>query len=98
MARRLPIPTEHAPRVTNLQELGELVRSARARAQLRIDDAGAVSGVSSDLLSRLEHGRPVTSDKLLAVLSSLGLAVLVVDHVRASRMESLLAKDARENR
>jgi transcriptional regulator with XRE-family HTH domain len=99
MARRLPLPTETTPRVTNLQELGELVRSARARAQLRIDDAAAVSGVSSDLLSRLEHGRPVTSDKLLAVLSSLGLAVLMVDHVRASQIEMLLAsKHAPENR
>ena len=91
MARRLPLPTESTPRVTNLQKLGELVRSARAQAQLRIDDAAAVSGVSSDLLSRLEHGRPVTSDKLLAVLSSLGLAVLVVDHVQASQLERLLA-------
>lgn len=91
MARHLPIPTERAPRVADLQALGALVRSARGRAQLRIDDAAAVSGVSSDLLSRLERGRPVTSDKLLAVLSSLGLVVLVVDHVQASQVENLLA-------
>jgi transcriptional regulator with XRE-family HTH domain len=94
MARRLPIPTEHSPRVTNLFELGGLVRSARARAQLRIDDAAGVSGVSNDLLSRLEHGRPVTTDKLLAVLSTLGLAVLVVDQVQASRIENLMTKHA----
>jgi transcriptional regulator with XRE-family HTH domain len=87
MPRRLPSPTDSAPRVASLQQLGDAVRSARARAQLRIDDAAAVSGVSPDLLSRLERGRPVTSDKLLAVLESLGLALLVVDQVQAERLE-----------
>lgn len=33
---------------------------------------------------------PVTSEKLLAVLASLGLSVLVVDRVQASRIEHLL--------
>lgn len=93
MTRRLPIPAEHSPKVTNALELGELVRSARGRAQMRIDDAAAVSGVSVDLLSRLERGRPVTSDKLLAVLSSLGLSVLVVDQVQASRIERILTEN-----
>lgn len=92
MTRRLPAPAEHSPKVTSPLELGELVRSARGRAQLRIDDAAAVSGVSVDLLSRLERGRPVTSDKLLAVLSSLGLSVLVVDQVQASRIERILTE------
>ncbi len=87
MPRRLPSPTDSAPRVSSLQQLGDAVRSARARARLRIDDAAAVSGVSTDLLSRLERGRPVTSDKLLAVLESLGLALLVVDQVQAERLE-----------
>jgi transcriptional regulator with XRE-family HTH domain len=81
--------------VKNLAELGQLVRSARARAQLRIDDAAAVSGVSSDLLSRMERGRPVTTEKLLAVLSSLGLAMLVVDEIAAGRIESNVSADAR---
>jgi transcriptional regulator with XRE-family HTH domain len=80
--------------VNNLLELGALVRSARARAQMRIDDAAGISGVSNDLLSRLENGRPVTTDKFLAVLSSLGLAVLVVDQVEASRIVNLVAKHA----
>lgn len=93
MTRRLPAPAEHSPNVTNALELGELVRSARGRAQMRIDDAAAVSGVSVDLLSRLERGRPVTSDKLLAVLSSLGLSVLVVDQVQASRIERILTEN-----
>lgn len=94
MARQLPLPTEQSPQVTNLQVLGKLVRNARARAQLRIDDAAAISGVSSDLLSRLERGHPVTSDKLLAVLSSLGLTVLMVDHIQAGRIDAFLSNHA----
>lgn len=92
MTRRLPTPAEHSPKVTNPMELGGMVRSARGRAMLRIDDAAALSGVSVDLLSRLERGRPVTSDKLLAVLSSLGLSVLVIDRVQASRIEHILTE------
>jgi len=45
---------------------------------LRIDDAAALSFVSSDLLSRLENGRPVTSDKLLQVCEALGLRLLLM--------------------
>lgn len=98
MARRLPLLTDQSPQVTNLREIGALVRNARAKAQLRIDDAAAISGVSSDLLSRLERGHPVTSDKLLAVLSSLGLTVLMVDHVQASQIRTLLSHLAPETR
>ena len=97
MARRLPVPAERAPIVESLQDLGEVVRNARARAQLRVDDAAVISGVSSDMLSRLERGRPVTSDRLLAVLSSLGLAVLIVEHVQVGRIEKLIAAHDAEN-
>jgi transcriptional regulator with XRE-family HTH domain len=45
---------------------------------LRIDDAASLSGVSVDLLSRLENGKgSVRLDKLLAVLDSLGLALVL---------------------
>lgn len=54
------------------------MRNQRALAQLRIDDAAALCFVSSDLLSRLENGRPITMDKLLKVLDGLGLRMLVV--------------------
>lgn len=83
MPRILPTATDDSPQVTTLAELGRLVRSARARARLRIDDAAQLAGVSADLLSRLERGKPVTADKLLAVLSSLGLTMLLVDSVQA---------------
>jgi transcriptional regulator with XRE-family HTH domain len=64
--------------IHQLEDLGRIVRNQRAQAKLRIDDAAALSFVSSDLLSRLENARPVTTDKLLKVLDGLGLRMLVV--------------------
>jgi transcriptional regulator with XRE-family HTH domain len=54
------------------------VRLQRHAQSLRIDDAAALLGVSSDLLSRLENGQgSVRLDKLLSVLDGLGLALVV---------------------
>lgn len=79
MARTLPSFDHHlTPDVSDLTDLGKLVRNRRAKAKLRIDDAAALCGVSSDVLSRLENGKPVTADKLLLVLDGLGLRMLVV--------------------
>lgn len=79
MPRKLPAHDASATAmVRNLPDLGTWVRNQRAQSRLRIDDAAALSGVSSDLLSRLENGKPVTSEKLLAVLQSLGLRMLIV--------------------
>lgn len=59
-------------------DLGALVKARRREQSLRIDDAAALSGVSVDLLSRLENGKgSVRFDKLLAVLDGLGLALVV---------------------
>lgn len=79
MPRKLPpikLPTSQE--IRKLEDLGQIVRNQRALAQLRIDDAAALCFVSSDLLSRLENGRPITMDKLLKVLDGLGLRMLVV--------------------
>lgn len=79
MARKLPICDPSLPReVRELAALGKLVRSQRAESGLRIDDAAALSFVSSDLLSRLENGKPVTTDKLLQVCDALGLRMLIM--------------------
>ena len=79
MPRKLPSADPLVPQeVRKLEDLGQIVRNQRALAQLRIDDAAALSFVSSDLLSRLENGKPVTTDKLLKVLDGLGLKMLVV--------------------
>ncbi|MBK9136512.1 MAG: helix-turn-helix domain-containing protein [Betaproteobacteria bacterium] len=64
-------------RIERTSDLGVLVRARRREQSLRIDDAAALSGVSVDLLSRLENGKgSVRFDKLLAVLDGLGLALL----------------------
>ena len=65
-------------RVTDANSLGPAIRSRRRAQSLRIDDAASLSGVSVDLLSRLENGKgSVRLDKLLAVLDSLGLALVL---------------------
>ena len=91
MARRLPIATAHIdPEVRTLADLGAIVRNKRAQGQLRVDDAAMASGASPDTLSRLENGRPVTTDKLMTLLSGLGLTMLLVDSVQASQIKVAL--------
>ena len=46
------------PKISNLAELGQFIRSMRTQQQLRIDDAAALRGVSVQLLSDLENGKP----------------------------------------
>ena len=65
-------------RIAISSDLGRVVRARRREQSLRIDDAAALSGVSVDLLSRLENGKgSVGLDKLLTVLDGLGLALVV---------------------
>lgn len=76
------IPEPTAPleplRIAAASDLGPVVRARRREQSLRIDDAAALSGVSVDLLSRLENGKgSVRLDKLLSVLDGLGLALIV---------------------
>lgn len=84
MTPSLPIPPELL-RITEASSLGPAIRARRRAQSLRIDDAAALSGVSVDLLSRLENGKgSVRLDKLLAVLDGLGLALVLgpKDHPR----------------
>jgi len=74
------------------------VRNRRAQSRMRIDDAASLSGVSSDLLSRLENGKPVTADKLMLVLESLGLRMLVVPKTDIPALEAVLGLSASEGR
>ena len=65
-------------RIAATSDLGPVVRARRRQQSLRIDDAAALSGVSVDLLSRLENGKgSVRFDKLLSVLDGLGLTLVV---------------------
>ena len=65
-------------RVARASDIGPAIRARRREQSLRIDDAASLSGVSVDLLSRLENGKgSVRLDKLLTVLDGLGLALVV---------------------
>lgn len=65
-------------RIGSPADLGPAIRARRREQSLRIDDAASLSGVSVDLLSRLENGKgSVRVDKLLTVLDSLGLALML---------------------
>jgi len=60
---------------------------------MRIDDAAAFCGVSVDVLSRLENGKAITTDRLLKILSGLGLEMLVVSRAHAQAHSDLAQKD-----
>jgi transcriptional regulator with XRE-family HTH domain len=82
--------------ISNAHALGAVVRARRHEQSLRIDDASSLSGVSVDLLSRLENGKgSVRLDKLLTVLDGLGLALVVVPKDHPWLQSMLLSSSAR---
>ncbi|MFL9886174.1 HAD domain-containing protein [Paraburkholderia agricolaris] len=62
----------------DLQTLGQLVRDARVRCELNIRDAADGIGVSPRVLSRIESGESVGTERLFKVLKDFGLAMLVM--------------------
>jgi hypothetical protein len=81
--------------VVSLEALGRIIRAKRRASSLRIDDAAALSGVSVDLLSRLENGKSgVSTARVLQVMDALGLAMIVVDKEKARQLP--LATDQAE--
>ena len=79
MSRKLPtVQSAISPIVQEIEELGLLVRNQRAKLGLRIDDAAALCGVSSDVLSRLENGKPVTTNKLMLILNGFGMRLIAL--------------------
>jgi transcriptional regulator with XRE-family HTH domain len=84
MARSLETPgLRPDPQVPDLDALGELVRHRRLVLELRIDDAAHACGVAPNVLSRLENGKSIGVDRLLRVLSGLGLSMLVTSKKEA---------------
>lgn len=55
---------------------------------MRIDDAAALLGVSTSVLSRLENGAPVGTDRLLRIIQGLGLSLLVLPKADAAELLS----------
>jgi transcriptional regulator with XRE-family HTH domain len=87
MARSIPSPGPRpSPWVKDLTTLGQLVRHRRHELALRIDDAAHACGVAPNVLSRLENGRPIGVDRLLLVLSGLGLAMLVTTKGESTKL------------
>jgi transcriptional regulator with XRE-family HTH domain len=79
MSRKLPTIQPIASWIVQeITQLGQLVRNQRALLGLRIDDAAALCGVSSDVLSRLENGKPVTTNKLMLILNGLGMRLIPI--------------------
>jgi transcriptional regulator with XRE-family HTH domain len=86
MARSLKSPGPRpAPQVLDLGALAERVHHRRLELEIRIDDAAHACGVASNVLSRLENGNSVGVDRLLKVLSGLGLRMLIVSKEDALR-------------
>ncbi|WP_332309122.1 helix-turn-helix domain-containing protein [Candidatus Burkholderia verschuerenii] len=75
-----------SPLASDLTALGLLVRNRRHEQSMRIDNAAALLGVSTSVLSRLENGNPVGSDRLLRVLDGLGLSLLVVARADSGKL------------
>jgi transcriptional regulator with XRE-family HTH domain len=94
MARTLETPGPRPdPQVLNLGVLGGLVRHRRLALALRIDDAAHACGVAQNVLSRLENGKSVGVDRLLMVLSGLGLGMLITPKEEAMRYRPEPASD-----
>lgn len=90
MARTLSVPgPDVSPQVRDLEALGALVRNRRLLLELRIDDAAHACGVAANVLSRLENGGAVGADRLLLVLSGLGLSMLVLPQRDAAHVVKL---------
>jgi transcriptional regulator with XRE-family HTH domain len=99
MARTLPKATRGlSPVAADLAALGQLVRNQRARAELRIDDAADLCGVTHDVLSKVENGRSVGVEKLYKVLNGLGLRLLVVTRNEADDVLEVLQRSSQEGR
>lgn len=86
MGRKFVVPShQNIEIVMGQASVGLMVKAARTKQELRIDDAAALCGVSVALLSALESDtkRSVKLDKVLTILDGLGLALLITDKKRA---------------
>ena len=58
--------------MNELIELGKRIRQERIAAELKQQELADRAAVSTDTLSALENGRPVSTEKLARILRSLG--------------------------
>lgn len=67
-------------RIESPSELGALLRDARRRRKLRLEDVALGAGVGIRFISELERGKPTARlAETLRVASALGLTISVED-------------------
>ncbi|GAB7539199.1 helix-turn-helix domain-containing protein [Burkholderia sp. 22PA0099] len=93
MARHLPKPVVTSPLAADLVALGNVVRNRRREQSMRIDDAAALLGVSTAMLSRMENGIPVGSDRMFRVLDGLGLNLFAIPKSETPKVFHALQHD-----
>lgn len=71
------------PVAINLQVLGQLVQTQRAKLGMSLIDAAYGVNVSTSVLVRIEGGKAVRTESLFKVLTGLGLAMLVMPKDKA---------------
>ncbi|MFM0615014.1 HAD domain-containing protein [Paraburkholderia nemoris] len=71
------------PLAFNLQTLGQLVRNKRASCELNLLDAADSIGISPGILTRIENGKSVGTERLFKVLKDFGLVMLVMPNGEA---------------
>lgn len=65
-------------KISDAVTLGKIIRKRRKSLGLRIDDAASLCGMAVSTLSAMENGsRPIGFDKLMLVLSGLGIELFV---------------------
>jgi len=77
--------------IKSTAELGEIIRSVRKASRIRIDDAAAMTGVSKQFASDVEHGKPtVEFGRVLLLLAELGIELQANIPVEAVKELELL--------
>jgi y4mF family transcriptional regulator len=64
--------------VTSSRELGQIIRAVRKESGVRLDDLAAITGVSKQFVSDVEHGKPTAQlGRVLRLLVELGIGLSV---------------------
>jgi transcriptional regulator with XRE-family HTH domain len=80
-------------KITEVRDLGRILRSVRKSAHVRLDDLAGFAGVSKQFVSDLEHGKEtIRLGLVLKVLDEIGLHLKVdVPAAAEAHLEKSLA-------
>lgn len=80
-------------KITEVRDLGRILRSVRKSAHVRLDDLAGFAGVSKQFVSDLEHGKEtIRLGLVLKVLDEIGLHLKVdVPAAAEAHLEKALA-------